>query len=83
VEISAHRHGDSIEITVADTGSGIPDQLMDKIFDPFLTTKPPGKGTGLGLYVSRQLVEAAGGTINAANRPTGGTCFTVRFSVGK
>ena len=83
VEISAHRHGDTIEITVADTGSGIPGQLMDKIFDPFLTTKPPGKGTGLGLYVSRQLVEAAGGTINAANRPIGGACFTVRFSVGK
>lgn len=60
-----------VEISVADTGPGIPADLIDRIFEPFMTTKEPGKGTGLGLAVSARLIDGMDGTIRASNTDAG------------
>ena len=71
--------GKSIGIEVSDTGSGIREDLINKVFQPFFTTKP--KGTGLGLAISRQMIEQHDGTIAVANRPGGGVLFTILLPV--
>ncbi len=70
---------DSVEITIRDTGAGIPEESLGRIFDPFFTTKPRGQGTGLGLLVSRRIVMEHAGSIDATRRPGGGTCFRIRL----
>jgi signal transduction histidine kinase len=64
-------------VEVADTGSGIAPELIDQIFEPWVTTKPEGRGTGLGLSVARDVVQRMGGTIDAAPRPEGGTVLRI------
>lgn len=64
-------------VVIADTGKGIAPEHLEEIFDPFYTTKDIGQGTGLGLAVSRRIVEEHGGTIEAANNKNGGASFTV------
>jgi signal transduction histidine kinase len=71
--------GKMIRIEVSDTGSGIREELIDKVFQPFFTTKQ--KGTGLGLAISRQMIEQHDGTIDVANRSGGGVLFTIRLPV--
>jgi len=71
--------GKTIRIEVSDTGSGIREDLINKLFQPFFTTKP--KGTGLGLAISRQMIEQHGGAIAVANRTGGGVLFTIRLPV--
>ena len=66
-----------IEICVADTGSGLPSQLRAKLFEPFVTTKPAGKGVGLS--ICRAIVEAHGGELEALDAEGGGTIF--RFTL--
>lgn len=66
-----------VEITVADNGPGIPAHLLGQLFDPFVTTKEPGEGTGLGLAVSARLVETMDGRIRADNARDGGAVFTI------
>jgi two-component system, NtrC family, sensor kinase len=68
--------GEVVEITVSDNGPGIPHGLIDQLFEPFVTTKEPGEGTGLGLALSARLVEGMGGTIHAAS-PGQGAEFRV------
>lgn len=68
-----------IQLEVEDTGNGMEKAVMDKIFDPLFTTKEPGKGTGLGLFVVRQVVREYGGTIGVRSTPGIGTVFTVTF----
>ena len=70
---------DSIELRFADTGSGIPEEDLDHIFDPFYTTKEPGKGTGMGLSVCYRIVEGMGGTIRAESTLGKGTTLIVRI----
>ena len=83
ITISTRCCGDKVEIAVADTGQGIPADVLPKVFDPFFTTKPVGKGTGLGLSVSYGIVRNHGGDIDAASQPGVGTTFTVRLPVSR
>jgi signal transduction histidine kinase len=68
---------DLLELSVSDSGPGIPEALLGRVFDPFFTTKPAGKGTGLGLAVCFSLVERFGGKIAAENSKAGGARFVV------
>ena len=68
-----------VVITVSDNGPGLHESNLDTVFDPFFTTKEPGRGTGLGLFISARLVGGMGGRIEVENRPEGGARFTVRL----
>jgi signal transduction histidine kinase len=70
---------EEINIEVSDTGCGIPPEHMDKIFEPFFSTKP--KGTGLGLAVTYGIVRKHGGHIHASNQPKQGTQFMLEFPI--
>ena len=65
VSVSTKKINDKVEIRVKDNGNGIPQKVVDKIFQPFFTTKPTGQGTGLGLSLSYDIVKAHGGEIKA------------------
>src|SRR5439155_778487 len=73
------RTGDLIRIEVEDTGSGIPPNLLERIFNPFFTTKPTGSGTGLGLSISLGIVREHEGRIWAENAPHGGARFVIEL----
>ncbi|MGE5173555.1 MAG: ATP-binding protein [Betaproteobacteria bacterium] len=66
-----------IRLSVRDTGSGIPEYLIDKVFDPFFTTKPVGEGTGLGLTICHKIVEEHGGAIDVESEPGKGAAFII------
>lgn len=68
-----------ISVQVADTGTGIPKQILPHIYEPFYTTKKTGKGTGLGLFITKKLVESFSGTIIVESTEGEGTCFTLTF----
>jgi two-component system, NtrC family, sensor kinase len=69
--------GSVVEIEVRDDGPGIPAELLEQIFEPFVTTKEPGKGTGLGLAVCARIIDDMGGSIRAENAPDGGAVFHI------
>ena len=71
----------AVRLLVTDSGPGIPAELLETIFDPFVTTKPSGAGTGLGLAVTQAILEGLGGTIRASNAVGGGACFEVVLPV--
>ena len=70
-----------VQLTVADTGPGIPHELQQRIFEPFFTTKPPGLGTGLGLSLCQGIVESHGGTIHVESAPGQGAVFRIELPV--
>lgn len=71
--------GHYIQLTVSDTGAGIPPQIADRVFEPFFTTKATGEGTGLGLSVVHGIVTGYGGFIRFENRQPAGTTFFVHL----
>jgi len=77
VSVSTNKSGDKVTISVEDNGNGIPPTIMDKIFQPFFTTKPTGEGTGLGLSLSYDIIKAHGGELKAETSKDKGTTFTI------
>ncbi len=79
--VGARRSSDAatVELSFLDTGCGMPEDVRAQVFEPFYTTKPAGQGTGLGLAVVRDVVQAADGSIEAASTPGQGTCFVIRL----
>ena len=76
VRAEADPEGDGVRVTICDTGSGIPDEVRQRLFEPFYTTKPPGKGTGLGLHITHNVIGNHGGRVEVDSEP-GRTCFEI------
>jgi signal transduction histidine kinase len=72
----------AVQLSVVDTGPGIPAEVLGRIFDPFFTTKPPGQGTGLGLSLSHGIIEEHGGSIQVDSTPGRGATFLIELPVG-
>lgn len=68
-----------VDLSLTDSGPGIPPDLLPKVFDPFFTTKAIGHGSGLGLFITHEIIEEHGGCISVANRPEGGAAFRIRL----
>jgi PAS domain S-box-containing protein len=80
IGVQTRRDGDWVEVAIADSGAGIPEEARDKIFEPFFTTKAVGKGTGQGLALARAVVvEKHGGTLTFVSERGKGTTFFVRL----
>jgi two-component system C4-dicarboxylate transport sensor histidine kinase DctB len=79
--ISMQTLGDSVSVWIGDSGTGIPEENLGKLFDPFFTSKEVGAGLGLGLSISQEIVNGFGGSITASNREQGGALFTVTFPI--
>ena len=79
VSVGTRRKNDKIEIFVKDNGNGIPQKVLDKIFQPFFTTKPTGQGTGLGLSLSYDIVKAHGGEIKVNTKEGEGSEFIIQL----
>ena len=77
VSVTTKRSENHVIITVSDNGNGIPEKIIDKIFQPFFTTKPTGQGTGLGLSLSYDIIKAAGGEIKVETKEGDGSEFTI------
>jgi len=69
-----------VVLEVLDSGDGVPDSLRERIFEPFFTTKQPGRGTGLGLHIARQLVEGCGGELRLLDVKRG-ACVQARLQI--
>lgn len=79
VSVSTRKIDRKVEIKVADNGNGIPQKVLDKIFQPFFTNKPAGQGTGLGLSLSYDIVKAHGGEIKLETKEGEGTTFIIQL----
>jgi signal transduction histidine kinase len=83
VSVSTKKIGDNVEIKVKDNGNGVPKNIVDKIFQPFFTTKPTGQGTGLGLSLSYDIVKAHGGELKVETKEGDGSTFTLQLPFNK
>ena len=79
VILSTRKKGGRIEVAVKDNGNGIPKESLEKIFQPFFTTKPTGQGTGLGLSLSYDIIKAHGGDIKVETKPGEGSSFIIQL----
>ena len=82
VSVSTKKVNGKVEIKVADNGNGIPQKVLDKIFQPFFTTKPTGQGTGLGLSLSYDIVKAHGGELKVETKEGEGSAFIIQLLTG-
>ncbi|MGI8584155.1 MAG: ATP-binding protein [Chitinophagaceae bacterium] len=80
VSVSTKKINDKVEVHVIDNGNGIPQKVLDKIFQPFFTTKPTGQGTGLGLSLSYDIIKAYGGEIKVETKEGEGAAFVILLS---
>jgi signal transduction histidine kinase len=82
IEVRTRHEGTVVEVSISDSGTGIPEEIRDKVFDPFFTTKEVGKGTGQGLAIARSIVVGKhGGTMTFETKLGHGTTFCVRIPV--
>ena len=81
VSIKTRKISGKVEISVTDNGNGIPQKIVDKIFQPFFTTKPTGQGTGLGLSLSYDIIKAHGGEIKVETEDNKGSAFTILLPI--
>jgi len=81
VNVVTHKINGAIKVTIQDNGNGIPEKILDKIFQPFFTTKPTGQGTGLGLSLSYDIVKAHGGELKVSTAEGKGTEFIVHLPI--
>jgi C4-dicarboxylate-specific signal transduction histidine kinase len=79
VRVSGRLEGQHVRLTVEDNGPGFPPHVLPQLFESFFTTKGPERGTGLGLALSRELVEQFGGVLSAGNRSEGGARLCIEF----
>jgi two-component system NtrC family sensor kinase len=79
ISVSTNKTDNCVFITVNDNGNGIPLKVIDKIFQPFFTTKPAGQGTGLGLSLSYDIIKAHGGEINVETKENEGSAFIIEL----
>jgi signal transduction histidine kinase len=79
VSVSTKKIGNKISINVKDNGNGVPQKVLDKVFQPFFTTKPTGQGTGLGLSLSYDIVKAHGGEIKVETKEGEGSEFIIQL----
>lgn len=79
VWVRVEEKDDKVVVSVDDDGPGVPHAIANRIFDPFFTTRGTGEGTGLGLYLSRKIVDRYGGRLSLATRPGGGASFSVEL----
>ena len=77
VLIKTYNQNNSIIIEIKDTGCGIPEEIMPQLFESFYTTKPPGKGTGLGLGISHSIIDSMKGKIEVTSKLGSGSTFTI------
>ena len=82
VSVATKKSENHVIITVSDNGNGIPQNIVDKIFQPFFTTKPTGEGTGLGLSLSYDIVKAHGGEIKVESKEREGSAFIIQLPYG-
>jgi nitrogen fixation/metabolism regulation signal transduction histidine kinase len=75
IEVRTERAGERVRLTVADNGGGFPEEIMARVFEPYVTTKP--RGTGLGLAIVKKIVDEHRGEVTVQNRPTGGAAVSV------
>jgi signal transduction histidine kinase len=80
--VGTKKVGDKVVISVSDNGNGILQKNLDKIFQPFFTTKPTGQGTGLGLSLSYDIIKAHGGEMKVETTEGKGTSFTIQLPNG-
>jgi signal transduction histidine kinase len=81
VEVSTKKEGNKVFVSVKDNGNGIPKKILDKIFQPFFTTKPTGQGTGLGLSLSYDIVKAHGGELKVETKEGVGSEFVSQLPI--
>ena len=79
VSVNTKNIGDKVEISVKDNGNGIPQKILDKIFQPFFTTKPTGQGTGLGLSLAYDIIKAHGGELKVESKEGEGSEFIIQL----
>gem|GEM_PF-5094729 len=82
IKVSLKKDGDKVRLTIEDNGSGITDEVKEKLYTPFFTTKPLGEGTGLGLSITKSIIEQKhNGTIELESQPNEFTRFTITIPI--
>jgi signal transduction histidine kinase len=81
VTVSTKKNGNKVLLSVKDNGTGVPQKALDKIFQPFFTTKPTGQGTGLGLSLSYDIIKAHGGELKVETKEGQGATFIIEMPI--